>query len=98
MAKKIVIVGWGFAGLTAIQRLSEKSSVEVSLIDQRNYHLFQPLLYQVATAGLNILNEGLEFPVAMPVPRNKNRILNGNINHMWLILQHELSLREPKPN
>lgn len=49
--KKIVIVGAGFGGLSAAKAL-EKSPVEITLIDQQNHHLFQPLLYQVATAAL----------------------------------------------
>jgi NADH:ubiquinone reductase (H+-translocating) len=48
----VVIVGAGFGGLAAAQRL-EREAVDVLLVDQRNYHTFQPLLYQVATAGLN---------------------------------------------
>ena len=47
----IVIVGAGFGGLTAAQKLG-KSAVRITIIDQRNHHLFQPLLYQVATAAL----------------------------------------------
>src|ERR1700741_2830365 len=49
---KVVIVGGGFGGLSAAQQLSS-SSVDVTLIDRRNYHLFQPLLYQVATGSLS---------------------------------------------
>lgn len=49
---RVVIVGGGFGGLTAAQTLA-KSSAKVVLIDRRNYHTFQPLLYQVATAGLS---------------------------------------------
>jgi NADH dehydrogenase len=49
---RVVIVGAGFGGLTAAQALA-KAPVEVTVIDRRNYHLFQPLLYQVATAGLS---------------------------------------------
>ncbi len=49
---KVVIVGGGFGGLETAQRLAHVA-VDVTLIDRRNHHLFQPLLYQVATAGLN---------------------------------------------
>lgn len=52
MNPHIVIVGGGFGGLYAAKRLA-KQSVHVTLIDRRNHHLFQPLLYQVATAGLS---------------------------------------------
>ena len=51
--KHVVIVGGGFAGLAAAKRLANNPSVRVTLIDRRNHHLFQPLLYQVATAGLS---------------------------------------------
>ena len=49
---RVVIVGAGFGGLQAARRLA-KSPVHVTLIDRRNHHTFQPLLYQVATAGLS---------------------------------------------
>ncbi len=49
---RVVIVGAGFGGLNAARRLA-KSPVHVTIIDRRNYHTFQPLLYQVATAGLS---------------------------------------------
>jgi NADH dehydrogenase len=49
---RVVIVGAGFAGLNAAREL-DGADVEITLIDRRNFHLFQPLLYQVATAGLN---------------------------------------------
>ena len=45
---KVIIVGGGFGGLCAAQAL-KSNSVDVTLIDRRNHHLFQPLLYQVAT-------------------------------------------------
>ncbi len=48
----MVIVGGGFGGLYAAKGLADKP-VEVTLIDRTNHHLFQPLLYQVATAGLS---------------------------------------------
>lgn len=50
---RVVIVGAGFAGLAAAQELGGQPDIEVTILDRRNYHLFQPLLYQVATAGLN---------------------------------------------
>lgn len=53
MTLKVVIVGGGFAGLGAAKALAGKKGVEVTLLDRRNHHLFQPLLYQVATAGLS---------------------------------------------
>ena len=49
---RVVILGAGFGGLNAALALA-KSPVDVTVIDRRNYHLFQPLLYQVATAGLS---------------------------------------------
>ncbi len=49
---RIVIVGAGFAGLSAAQGLS-RADVDIVVIDRQNHHLFQPLLYQVATAGLS---------------------------------------------
>ena len=49
--QKVVIVGAGFGGLAAASALA-RSEADVTLIDRRNHHLFQPLLYQVATAGL----------------------------------------------
>lgn len=49
----VVIVGGGFGGLSAAKALARGNKVKVTLIDKRNYHLFQPLLYQVAMAGLS---------------------------------------------
>ena len=49
---KVVIIGGGFGGLQAAKRLKNKD-VEVTVIDKKNHHTFQPLLYQVATAVLS---------------------------------------------
>lgn len=49
---RVVVVGAGFAGLACVRALA-RSPVDITLVDRRNYHLFQPLLYQVATAGLS---------------------------------------------
>ena len=48
----VVVVGGGFAGLATVRALA-KAPVRITLVDRRNHHLFQPLLYQVATAGLS---------------------------------------------
>ena len=49
--KRVVVIGGGFAGITAVRRLAGEN-LAITLIDRSNHHLFQPLLYQVATAGL----------------------------------------------
>ena len=49
--KRIVVIGGGFAGIELAKQLSRKK-VQVVILDRHNYHTFQPLLYQVATAGL----------------------------------------------
>lgn len=49
----VIVIGGGFGGLAAIKRLAKVDAIEILLIDSNNYHCFQPLLYQVATAGLN---------------------------------------------
>jgi NADH:ubiquinone reductase (H+-translocating) len=52
MKPRVVVIGCGFGGLEAVRALS-KADVEITLVDRTNHHLFQPLLYQVATAGLS---------------------------------------------
>src|SRR5213592_1329820 len=49
---RVVVVGGGFAGLQAVRKLA-RAPVDVTLIDRRNFHLFQPLAYQVATGSLS---------------------------------------------
>src|SRR5688572_13484577 len=51
--KRVVIIGGGFAGLNCARELGGRSDLKIALLDRRNYHLFQPLLYQVAMAGLS---------------------------------------------
>src|SRR4051812_7563728 len=53
----VMVIGAGFGGLAAAKRL-EREAVDVTLIDRHNYHTFQPLLYQVATSGLNPADVG----------------------------------------
>ncbi|NTW52643.1 MAG: NAD(P)/FAD-dependent oxidoreductase [Chlorobiaceae bacterium] len=70
MKKRVVIVGGGFTGFNTAKVLSNRKDIEVTLIDRKNYHLFQPLLYQVAMAALG------EGDIATPL-RN---MLAGNDN------------------
>ncbi|WP_314817347.1 NAD(P)/FAD-dependent oxidoreductase [Sphingopyxis jiangsuensis] len=66
---RVVIVGAGFGGLAAARSLA-RANVDVTLIDQRNHHLFQPLLYQVATAGLSPAD--IAAPIRSILRRQKN--------------------------
>ena len=73
----IVIVGAGFGGLTVASKLA-KAPVEITLIDRENHHLFQPLLYQVATAGLSPAD--IAWPIRRLVRPHKNtRVLLGEV-------------------
>ncbi|MGH7631757.1 MAG: NAD(P)/FAD-dependent oxidoreductase [Gemmatimonadales bacterium] len=66
---RVVIVGGGFAGLYAAKRL-KRAPVQVTLVDRRNHHLFQPMLYQVATAALN--PSDIANPIRSILRRQKN--------------------------
>ena len=68
--KNAVIVGAGFGGLDAAKRLGDQEGVSVVLIDRRNHHLFQPLLYQVAMAGLS--PGEIAVPIRTVMSRYKN--------------------------
>jgi NADH dehydrogenase len=77
MGQRVVIVGGGFAGLYAAQSLRHEK-FEVTLIDRRNFHLFQPLLYQVATGGLS--PGEIAAPLRFVLSRQKNtRVLLGEV-------------------
>src|SRR5262245_19867482 len=65
----IVIIGGGFGGLQAAMSL-RAAPARVTLIDKRNFHLFQPLLYQVATGGLSPAN--IAGPLRALLKRQKN--------------------------
>lgn len=68
--KKVIILGGGFAGLEAAKTLAHHDDIHVRLIDQKNHHLFQPLLYQVATAGLN--PSDIAIPIRSILSKAKN--------------------------
>jgi NADH dehydrogenase len=66
---RIVIIGAGFGGLSAAKQLA-RAPVDVTVVDRHNYHLFQPLLYQVATAGLSPAD--IASPIRGILRRQKN--------------------------
>ena len=67
---KIVIIGGGFGGLKLARELNNKAGFEIYLLDKYNYHQFQPLFYQVATAGLDASNISKPSPTASK-PKSK---------------------------
>ncbi len=67
---KVVIVGGGFGGLKLARKLNNKPGFEVVLVDKFNYHQFQPLFYQVATAGLDASN--ISFPLRKVFQNSRN--------------------------
>ncbi len=74
-AHRVVILGGGFGGLRAVQALG-RAPVRVTLLDRRNFHLFQPLLYQVATGSLSPAN--IATPLRSVLKRQRNaRVLLG---------------------
>ena len=77
---RVVIIGCGFGGIEAVRALS-KSALDITLIDRTNHHLFQPLLYQVATAGLSA--PAISAPIRHTLRREMKR---GNLT----ILQAEV--------
>src|SRR5438477_10108549 len=68
----VVIVGGGFGGLNIAQRL-RNAPVRITLIDRRNFHLFQPLLYQAATGGLSPAN--IASPLRTVLKRQANAMV-----------------------
>ena len=78
MAHRVVIVGAGFAGLTAARALAG-ADVSITVIDRRNFHLFQPLLYQVAAAALN--PSDIAFPIrsVLRSQHNVERVVLGAV-------------------
>jgi NADH dehydrogenase len=74
---RVVIVGGGFGGLYVARSLA-KAKVQVTVIDRRNHHLFQPLLYQVATGSLS--PGEIAAPLRSVLSRQKNtRVLMGEV-------------------
>lgn len=67
---KLIIIGAGFGGLKLARILNNKPGFDITLIDRHNYHQFQPLFYQVATAGLDASN--ISFPLRKVFQKSKN--------------------------
>jgi NADH dehydrogenase len=82
---RVVIIGAGFGGLFAARTLAKKD-VDVVLIDRHNYHTFTPLLYQVATAGLD--PSEIAYPIRSIFRRDDNiRFMMGEVEGLDTILQ-----------
>src|SRR5450432_1214044 len=78
---KVIIVGGGFGGLRLARKLNNKAGMEVTLFDRFNFHQFQPLFYQVATAGLDASN--ISFPLRKAFHKSNNvRIRIGELREV----------------
>ena len=77
---RVLVIGCGFGGLTAVRALA-KADVEIVLIDRTNHHLFQPLLYQVATAGLSApaVSAPIRHVLRLEMKRGRLTILKGEV-------------------
>lgn len=85
---RVVVIGAGFGGLAAVRAL-RRADVEVTLIDKRNHHLFQPLLYQVATAALSPADIAAPIRTVLRRQRNVRVILDEAVG----IDRHERAVR-----
>ena len=90
--QRVVVVGGGFGGLQAVNKL-RKLPVEITLIDRRNFHLFQPLVYQVATGALSAGE--IAAPLRSVFKRSRNvRVLLGEVGEVDLE-RHVVSVMPP---
>lgn len=82
-AKQVLIIGGGFAGMNCAKRLGNVKGIEVTVVDRTNHHLFQPLLYQVAMAGLSPAD--IAAPIRSMLAGYKNiRVLQGEVTELKL--------------
>lgn len=91
----VVILGGGFGGLTAAQSLAS-APVRITLVDRRNHHLFQPLLYQVATAGLSPAEIAAPIRSVLAAQRNCT-VLLGDVVRVD-VERREVVLGAPDPH
>lgn len=88
--RHVVIVGGGFAGLNAAKGLGDVADLRVTLIDRNNHHLFQPLLYQVAMAGLSPAD--IAVPIRSLLARYANiQVLMGEVRSLDLASQRVIA-------
>src|SRR5579875_3744325 len=91
-AHHVVIVGAGFGGLEAARHLAG-APVRITVIDQRNHHLFQPLLYQVATASL--ATSEIAWPIRSLFRKHRNvttllgNVIGVNSRDKTVLMEHE---------
>lgn len=83
MRPRVVILGGGFAGLNAAKAL-KGADVDITIIDRRNFHLFQPLLYQVAMAALNPSDIAYPIRSIFRGQSNVRKVLLGEVTHVDL--------------
>jgi NADH:ubiquinone reductase (H+-translocating) len=92
---RVVVVGGGFGGLSLVRKL-RRAPVQVTLVDRRNFHLFQPLLYQVATGGLSPAN--IAAPLRGVLKRQENaEVLLGDVVGID-VANRKLALRDGELN
>ncbi|HSW94998.1 MAG TPA: NAD(P)/FAD-dependent oxidoreductase [Patescibacteria group bacterium] len=85
MAKRVVVVGGGFAGLHLVRRLEriiKPGEIELTLLDRHNYHLFTPLLYQVATGELP--PHAVAYPLRLPMAHARQRFVQTEVESIDL--------------
>src|SRR5690349_15574930 len=94
LKRRVVIIGGGFGGLSVARALSNER-VLVTLVDRSNHHLFQPLLYQVAMAGLS--PGEIAVPIRAVLSRQKNaHVLLAEVTHVDLVAKR-VETREALP-
>ena len=86
---RVLVIGCGFGGIEAVRALS-KAEVEITLVDRTNHHLFQPLLYQVATAGLSApaVSAPIRHVLRPEMKRGNLTILKAEVQAIDVAAQH----------
>ncbi len=94
--RRVVIVGAGFGGLQAALGLAEQPGIDLTVIDSHNHHLFQPLLYQVATAALTPAD--IAAPIRAILPQtDRTRVLMAAVDHVDTAARQVPAAGAPSP-